>query len=134
MEERRGLTAAEVARRLAEDGPNTLPVPRSKPFWWKLGAELVHFFALLFWVAAALSFAVGMPQLGIAIVVVVLLNAGFAFVQEERAERAAARLRDLLPREVTVVRDGVTSTIRADGLVVGDEVVLAEGDRISADL
>ena len=58
----------------------------------------------------------------------------FAFVQEQRAEHAAERLRDLLPRRVTVVRDGQPTEIAAEELVVGDVVLLAEGDRISADL
>ena len=69
-----------------------------------------------------------------AIFFVVVLNGVFAFVQEERAEHAAERLRDLLPRRVTVVRDGQRAEIPAEDLVVGDLVLLAEGDRVSADL
>ena len=75
-----------------------------------------------------------MPQLGVAIFVVVLANGAFAFVQEHRAERAAERLRDLLPRRATVVRDGRRLEIDAAELVVGDLVLLEAGDRISADL
>lgn len=101
-----GLTAAEAAARLARDGPNRLPAPGRVPAWRRLAAEMFHFFALLFWVAGGLAFVAGMPQLGVAVFVVVVLNALFAFVQEERAEHAAERLRDLLPRFVTVVRDG----------------------------
>ena len=59
---------------------------------------MVHFFALLFWVAGALAFVAGLPQLGVAVFVVIVLNGVFAFVQEQRAEHAAERLRDLLPR------------------------------------
>ena len=57
----------------------------------------------------------GCPQLGVAIFVVVVLNGVFAFVQEYRAERAAERLRDLLPRRVTVIRDGTRVEIDAAG-------------------
>ena len=67
---------------------------------------MVHFFALLFWVAGVSRSSPACPQLGVAIFFVVVLNGVFAFVQEERAEHAAERLRDLLPRRVTVVRDG----------------------------
>ena len=66
--------------------------------------------------------------------IVVLLTGAFAFAQEHRAERAAARLRDLLPRRVTVRRDGRAQVVDAAGLVVGDVVVLGPGDRVSADL
>jgi magnesium-transporting ATPase (P-type) len=129
-----GLTRAEAAERLARDGPNELPAPARVPAWRRLVAEMFHFFALLFWVAGGLAFLAGMPQLGVAVFVVVVLNALFAFVQEERAEHAAERLRDLLPRRVTVVRDGVQAEIPAPDVVTGDVVELREGDRVSADL
>ena len=131
---RQGLTTAEVEARLAVEGPNVLPVPRPPPAWRRFAAELIHFFALLFWVAGALAFIAGLPELGLAVFVVVLLNGVFAFAQEQRATRAAERLRDLLPREVTVVRDGAATHVAAEVLVTGDTVQLESGDRVSADL
>ena len=130
----RGLTSAEAATRLAVEGPNALPVQRKTLAWRLLAAEMVHFFALLFWVAGGLAFLAGMPQLGIAVFVVIVLNGLFAFVQEQRAEHAAEKLRGLLPRQVTVVRDGTTKQVPAEALVTDDVVLLAEGDRVSADL
>ena len=94
----RGLSIEQAAARLAIDGPNVLPLPRRTPAWRHLMAEMVHFFALLFWVAGALAFIAGLPQLGVAVFVVIVLNGVFAFVQEQRAEHAAEALRDLLPR------------------------------------
>ena len=129
-----GLSALEAAIRLERDGPNILPVPAPTPAWRQFAAELVHFFALLFWVAGALAFLAGLPQLGFAVFIVILLNAAFAFVQQQRAQRAAERLRDLLPRRATVMRDGRPVEISAEELVVGDLVVLEGGDRVSADL
>jgi magnesium-transporting ATPase (P-type) len=129
-----GLTGAEAAARLAADGPNRLsPPPPPRP-WRKLLGEVTHFFALMLWVAGVLAFVAGMSQLGVAIFVVVVVNGVFAFVQEERAERAAARLRELLPNKVVVVRDGHPVTVDAVDLVVGDLVVLSPGDRVPADL
>ena len=92
-----GLSSAEAARRLTQFGANKLPETGTVPGWRRLLAELTHFFALLLWVAGALAFLAGMPQLAVAIVVVVVVNGVFAFVQEHRAEQAAPRLRDLLP-------------------------------------
>jgi calcium-translocating P-type ATPase len=129
-----GLSALEAASRLERDGPNILPVPASVPAWRQFAGELFHFFALLFWVAGALAFIAGLPQLGFAVFVVILLNAVFAFVQQRRAEQAAERLRDLLPRRATVVRDGRSVEVAAEDLVVGDVVTLEGGDRVSADL
>ena len=129
-----GLTSVEAARRLSTQGPNILPIPRARPAWLRLGKEMIHFFALLFWVAGGLAFVAGLPQLGLAVFAVIVLNGVFAFVQEQRAEHAAERLRDLLPRQATVLRDGAPLQVPAEDLVVGDVVVLAEGDRVSADL
>jgi len=58
---------------------------------------MANFFALLLWAATILAVVAGMPQLGIAICIIILVNGVFAFVQEHRAERAAERLRDLMP-------------------------------------
>ena len=131
---RRGLSSTEAAARLARDGPNALPITRAVPAWRRLLAEMVHFFALLFWVAAALAFIAGLPELGVAIIVVIFLNGTFAFVQEQRSSRAAERLRDLMPRSTLVVRDGGLVAIPAEELVRDDHVVLGQGDRISADM
>ena len=129
-----GLTRAQVAARLAADGPNRLPPPAHQPAWRRLVAEMVHFFALMLWVAGVLAFVAGMPQLGVAIFVVVVINGVFAFVQEERAEKAAERLADLMPVRVTVRREGQVLVIAADEVVVGDLVLLGPGDRVAADL
>jgi P-type E1-E2 ATPase len=72
--------------------------------------------------------------MGIAIFVVIVVNAIFAFIREHRAERASEKLRDLLPRRATVLRDGMPTVVEAADLVVGDLVMLKDGDRISADL
>lgn len=119
---------------MARDGPNVLPSPRPPSAWRQLAAQMSHFFALMLWVAGVLAFIAGLPQLGVAIFVVVVVNGVFAFVQESRAEHAAERLRELLPRRAMVLRDGVAVEIDATELVVDDVVLLAAGDRLSADL
>lgn len=129
-----GLSGAEAGLRRALDGPNRLPDAATVPAWRRLLAQLVQFFAVMLWIAAMLAVVAGMLELGVAIVAVILLNAGFAFVQEQRAEHAAARLRELMPTRCRVVRDGVLLAFGAEELVVGDLVVLEAGDRIPADL
>lgn len=129
-----GLTTDEARRRLAADGPNALPAPRPPSPLLLVARQLVHFFALLLWGAAVLAVVAGMPQLGVAIAVIVVVNAAFAFGQEYRADRAAQRLQELLPMQVTVLRDGARQVVPAAELVRGDVVLLAAGDRICADL
>ena len=74
-----------------------------------------------------------MPTLSAAIAAVVLVNAIFAFVQEYRAERATEALRRMLPQTARVRRDGQLVEIPVQEIVPGDLLLLAAGDRISAD-
>lgn len=129
----RGLTTAEAAYRLRAAGPNVLPAVRGPSPLILLLRQMVHFFALMLWFAAGLAWIAGMPQLSVAIAVVVVLNGAFAFAQEWRADRAGRRLRDLMPAKAVAVRDGRRVVVDASALVVDDLVVLEAGDRISAD-
>ncbi len=132
--ESQGLSSKVAAARLAADGQNRLPGPKQRSMILEFVSQLVHFFALMLWVAGGLALLAGMPQLGIAIFVVIVVNGTFAFAQEFRAERAANQLNDLLPKRAVVFRDGAKQNIEAVELVVGDVVVLRAGDMISADL
>jgi calcium-translocating P-type ATPase len=129
-----GLDETEAAARLRQDGPNVLPARRGVPAWRQVIGQLVHFFALMLWIAGALAIVAGMPQLGVAIFVVIVANGAFSSAQEHRATRATERLRDLLPTRATVIRDGRRIQVEAAALVRGDRVVLEAGDRVSADL
>ncbi|BCW45410.1 cation-transporting P-type ATPase [Arthrobacter sp. StoSoilB5] len=129
-----GLSSGAAAGLLAEAGPNVLPQAGKVPQWRKLLGELTHFFALMLWVAAALAYIGGMPQLCVAIIIVVIVNGVFAHIQQERAQHAAERLQGLLPAEVNVRRDGRIQSVHASDLVPGDVVILAAGDRLPADI
>ncbi len=115
-----GLSAEEAAARLAADGANLLPQPPRRSLLRRLTGELVHFFALMLWVAGGLALLAGMPQLGIAIFAVILINAAFALAQEARADPAAAKLHSMLPTRVTVRRDGRRQIVDAAEIVVDD--------------
>ncbi len=129
-----GLTSAEAARRLTQFGANTLPETGTVPGWRRLLAELTHFFAILLWCASVLAYLAGMPQLAIAIVVVILVNGVFAYIQQERAQHAASKLRELLPAMVSVRRDNRITKVHTTELVPDDAVLLVAGDRVPADL
>src|SRR4029434_9167899 len=86
-----GLSHDEAGARLKHAGPNRLPQARGASRVRQFAAKLLHFFALLLWVAAVLAFVGQMPQLGWAIIAVVIVNGAFSFVQEYRAARANRR-------------------------------------------
>src|SRR5512144_544001 len=128
-----GLSPDAARARLDLYGPNTLRQPPPAPAWRRLGGHLTHLMALLLWAAGALALAGHRPVLGLVIWVVVLVNAGFSFWQEYRAQRAVAALSRVLPAYARVVRAGQEASLPASELVPGDVLVLAEGDNISAD-
>jgi len=135
-----GLPAAEAARRLGEFGPNLLEEVEQRHLLLRFAQEFTHFFAIVLWIAAGLSFVAehfdpgqGMARLGLAIVGVIVINGVFSFWQEYKAERAVAALRRLLPHRVKTLRAGEISGILASELVPGDIVLLEEGDFVPAD-
>jgi magnesium-transporting ATPase (P-type) len=130
---RDGLNNAEVAERLARYGHNTLPRLRRRPWYLELAANFVHLFALLLWAGAGLAWVAGMPQLAWAIIAVILINGLFSFWQEYQAERAAEALEALLPRQVTMRRDGQAQLVPTSEIAPGDLLLLSEGEATPAD-
>jgi calcium-translocating P-type ATPase len=128
-----GLSGREVERRLIHYGANEIVRRGGRPWWREIATQLTHPLALLLWAASLLAWFAGTPVLTAAIVAVILLNAGFALLQERQAERAVEALAAFLPDRVAVVREGRRQLVDARTLVPGDVVILEEGDRVPAD-
>jgi sodium/potassium-transporting ATPase subunit alpha len=130
-----GLTEAEAARRLRLHGPNLIQKARRTPWYVKLLRNLFSFFAVLLWIAAVLCFLPGvhMPQLGAAVLIVIVVNGLFAFLQEYRTDRAVEALQRLLSLKSNVLRNGRPQEVDAARLVPGDVIVLEQGDIVPAD-
>jgi sodium/potassium-transporting ATPase subunit alpha len=135
-----GLSSAEALRRLRQFGPNHVERLSRQPALLRLVKELFQFFSVILWVAAALAFMAewydpgqGMARIGYALVAVILVSGLFSFWQEYRVERTLAALQKLLPQTARVLRDGSIVQIPAEQLVVGDIVLLEQGDNNPAD-
>ena len=128
-----GLNPEEVEKRLTEYGLNQIEEVKQKPLILKFVANLYQLLALLLWGASALAFISGTPQLGFAIIAVIIINAIFSFWQEFEAEKAVAALKKILPSTAKVIRQGKEIEVLASQLVPGDIIILEEGDNISAD-
>ncbi|MGA9350172.1 MAG: HAD-IC family P-type ATPase, partial [Anaerolineae bacterium] len=128
-----GLTQAEAEERLLHFGRNAIREVKGKPLYLKFLANFTHLMAILLWIGGIVGFIARMPQLGIAIWMVNVINGVFSFWQEYRAEKATEALHKLLPHYVRTLREGEEQRILAEELVPGDVLLLTEGDRISAD-
>jgi len=128
-----GLSTREATRRLVVYGPNQL-TRRGKRRWpGELVAQFTHPLALLLAAAAVLAVISGSPVLAAAIAAVIVLNAVFAFFQEQHAEHAVEALAAYLSSHAWVLRDGSRQEAEVANIVPGDVLIVEEGDRISAD-
>ena len=128
-----GLTQEDAQQRLAIFGPNLLKEAKGTPLIVKFLANFTHLMAIMLWVAGIGAFLAQMPQLGIAVWAVNVINGVFSFFQEYRAEKATEALKKILPQTCRVMRDGEEKRILAEELVPGDVIFLQEGDNIPAD-
>lgn len=135
-----GLSTAEAQQRLVQHGPNALSEQPPKPFWQRFLRQFqspliyILLFALavdlVIWVGAG---APGLPIEGLAIALILLLNAGLGVYQESKAEAALARLKTLAAAQVWAMRDGKLVQLPSAEIVPGDVIRLEAGDRIPAD-
>ena len=135
-----GLSADEARRRLARGGRNELRAKPPVPAWRRFLSQFHDPLVYLLLAAIGVTLAVweiegrhGWPFDAIVIAVIVVLNAVLGYVQEARAERAAAALAKMAEITCAVIRDGCTQRIPGAELVCGDLLVLAEGDAVGAD-
>ena len=128
-----GLTQAQAQESQREQGKNLIESGRKKSVLLVFLGNFIHLMAVLLWVAGAVAFFAGMPELGVAVWLVNVINGVFSFWQERRADKATEALKNMLPSYARVIRDGKEQKILAEDLVVGDIILLEEGDRISAD-
>jgi Ca2+-transporting ATPase len=128
-----GLSAAQAAQRLQQDGPNQLPGDQQRGLL-AIVAETLHdpMFALLL-AAGALYLVLGDWQEGAVLFALVLVVLALTLYQEGRTEHALAALRQLSSPRALVLRDGQPQRIAGSDVVCGDVLMLAEGDRIAAD-
>jgi Ca2+-transporting ATPase len=129
-----GLSDHEAARRLAETGPNELEERGGTPPLLILWQQFTSTMVLILIAAAVISGFLGKPLETAAISAIVLLFAILGFLQEYRAERAMAALKQLAVPVVHVRRGGVVEERSARDLVPGDIVLVEAGAIIPADL
>ena len=129
-----GLTAEQVRSRLESHGRNKLRRNRRKSLLAILGNQFQSAIVWLLAFAAGLSFAFGEYAEGIAIIVLLFLNAIIGFLTELRAARSMEALMQIADVRTRVRRGGEDEVIDARNIVPGDLVVLEAGDMVTADL
>lgn len=139
-----GLSSEAAARRLQENGYNTLP-KRRQNYGKKLARYLFGDFCSILWVGVVIFFICWRPlgdphpqayNLGLAVLVmiVIFLQASFGAFQDWSTAKTLNSILDMVPSDAVVLRDGNYSKVPTKDLVVGDIVRLDIGDKVPADL
>ncbi len=128
-----GLTSEEAANLLEKHGKNEITSGKKIRPLEILISQFKSFLILILFIAAGLAALAGEKLDTIFILIIIVLNAIFGFIQEFRAEKAIAALKNLVVTRVRVVRDGKEVEINATELVPGDVFIIEEGQKIPAD-
>lgn len=128
-----GLSDEEVVQSRADYGSNEIEQKRKM----NLLQKILHIFAepmfLLLLITAGIYFVLGEYSDGAIMLVLVFFVSGIEFVQEQKTDKALEALDVLSETNIDVMRNGVRTTISGKDVVVGDVVLLEEGDKIPAD-
>lgn len=129
-----GLNTTEAEKRLKIVGPNILHRQNRESAFKILLRQFLNPLIYVLLAATILAIAMGKITDGVVVFCVVIINATIGFVQEYQAGKTIQGLLQLIPENVTVMRDGKQKNIQAADLVPGDYVLLQAGDKVSADI
>jgi P-type Mg2+ transporter len=129
-----GLSETEAAARLQQYGPNEVGQERKHEWLHRLWVAVRNPLVILLTVLATVSYVTGDARAGTVMLLMVILGVSLRFVQETKANTAAAKLKAMIKVTATVVRDGQAKEIPLQQLVPGDIVKLSAGDMIPGDV
>ena len=130
----KGLSDAEAAERLRKHGRNELRSKPPKTMLQMLKAQIMDPMVLILLGAAACSALLQEWTEAAVIFTIVVINAVIGIVQEKKAQSSLEALRSMSAPPARVLRQGEESIVPASELVVGDVVLLGDGDMVPADM
>jgi P-type Mg2+ transporter len=129
-----GLSEEEAGRRIEQFGRNEVAAEKEHTWVHRLLTASRNPLVILLTVLATISYATGDFRAGTVMLLMVILGLSLRFIQESRADAAAAKLKAMISVTATVVRNGQEKEIPISQLVPGDIVHLSAGDMIPADV
>jgi magnesium-transporting ATPase (P-type) len=133
-----GLTEVVAEERLAKAGPNEVATEKRHTWATRLFHAVRNPLVILLTVLAIISFSTAQETSDFVgawlMVIMVMLGVGLRFIQESKADSAAAKLKAMIKVTATVIRGGQAAEVPLQRLVPGDIVKLSAGDMIPADV
>lgn len=128
-----GLSQAHARQMLEAGGPNAMPEQKPASFFSLVWTVLREPMLLLLIAAGLINFALAEPLEGSLLLAATLIVIAITIYQERKTANAVQALKDLTAPQATVIRDGQRLRVDAREVVVGDVLVVNEGDRVCAD-
>ena len=129
-----GLTQSEAEERARVVGPNEVAQERQQGWFGRLLKIIRNPLVILLTSLSAISYGTGDARAGTVMAAMVVLSVVLRFVQEARADAAAAKLKAMIHVTATVIRDGSAKEMPLRDLVPGDIIKLSAGDMIPGDV
>jgi Mg2+-importing ATPase len=129
-----GLTQSEAENRARTSGPNEVAQEHRRGWFIRLLIIVRNPLVILLAILSSISFATGDARAGSVMAGMVVLSVALRFLQEARADSAAAKLKAMIHVTATVVRDGKARELPLRDLVPGDIINLSAGDMIPGDV
>ena len=128
-----GLTSKEASSRLLINGKNEIKKKEEVNALKIILAQFSNILIILLLVAAIISLILGQKNDAIVLLCIIFLNSSIGFFQEYKASKAIEALKKLVSQNARVIRDGKEIQIDSKDIVIGDILILNEGDKITAD-
>lgn len=128
-----GLTEAAAKEKLFIQGENLIPSEAPKSFLRQVALILSEPMLILLIAAGTINLLLAETLDALMLMMTVFIVLGISIYQSRRAEHALQALKELSAPTVKVIRDGLEKRISSHQVVVGDLVLLSEGDRVCAD-
>jgi len=129
-----GLSAVEVKNRREIFGLNQITPKKGTPAWQRFLMQFHQPLVYILLIAVAITLFLREWVDASVIFGVVFINAIVGFLQEAKALKALEALSRSMTANCTVLRDGREQNISSTELVPGDVVMLASGDKVTADM
>ncbi len=128
-----GLSTEQVIASRSKHGSNRLQLHEDRVFWHVLQSVVLEPMFVLLAAACAVYFILAEYTEGVIMLVAILFVSGISFFQEYRSRNAIRALKDLSAGQTRVLRNGVEVKVEVEEIVVGDLILLQEGEIVPAD-
>ena len=129
-----GLSSDQVIKSRLDNGENQLDAGKKKSFFILLLEQFNNAMILILIVAAIISGFLGEVTDAMIIMAIVILNALLGILQENKAEKALAALKEMSAPMAKVRRNAHEMIIPSKDVVLGDILLLEAGDKVAADV